>query len=101
MRRAETSLLAMLQSYFQQHLRRIRGASDHTIRAYRDGLRLFLSYASEKSRCPLPDLGLQHIRVDLVLSFLNQLEGTRGNAAATRNCRLTAIRSFVAPSSSP
>lgn len=96
MARAQPSLLPLVQNYFQQHLRRVRGASDHTIRTYRDALRLFFTYASEHLHRPLADLRLDDLRVDVVLRFLNQLETERGNGAATRNCRLAAIRGLVA-----
>ena len=94
--RREISLLSLVQSYFQLHLCRVRGASVHTIRAYRDSLRLFFAYASQALRCPLEDLRLDQIRVNLVLSFLTQLEVERRNTPTTRNCRLAAIRGLVA-----
>ena len=41
MSRSVPSLLTLAQSFFQDHLRAVRGASDHTVRTYRDALRLF------------------------------------------------------------
>lgn len=93
--RRETPLLALVESYFQNHLRRVRGASEHTVRAYRDGLRLFFLFAAQTLSCSVANLGLDSLRVDLVLAFLEHLETTRGNGVTTRNCRRAAICGLV------
>jgi site-specific recombinase XerD len=96
MRRPTTPVLALVQSYFQGHLRSVRGASDHTVRAYRDALRLFFPFVAERVRRPVTALILDDVRPDAVLAFLDHLEAVRGNSPATRNSRLAAIHSFVA-----
>ncbi len=88
-------LLALVQSFFADHLRRTCGASEHTVRAYRDGLRIFFLFLAEHVRRSVADLGLDDIRAEMVLSFLHHLESARGNCINSRNCRLAAIRSFV------
>jgi site-specific recombinase XerD len=88
-------LLQLVQSYFNDHLRRVRGASHHTVRAYGHALRLFFLFLAARLRRPISGLGLDDIVVDHVLAFLDHVEVTRGNQAATRNCRLAAIRGFV------
>jgi site-specific recombinase XerD len=82
---------------FQAHLRAVRGASEHTIRAYRDSLRLFFVFAAQRAGRDhsLGELGMEDLRVEVVLAFLDNLEGARRNTAATRNCRLAAIRGLV------
>ena len=95
-RAATPSLLALVQSYFVDHLRSVRGASNHTIRAYRDGLRLFFLFMAQHVGRPVAALRLEDLRAEVVLAFLAHLETGRGNGAATRNCRLAAIHSFVA-----
>jgi len=95
MPRRQPTLLALLQSYFQEHLRRVRGASEHTVRSYRDGLRLFLAFAAERLGRSIADLDLDDLRADLALAFLDHLEAARRNDAVTRNCRRAAIRGFV------
>ena len=90
------SLLALVQSFFQSHLRAVRGASDHTVRAYRDALRLFFLFAAQHLHRPIAELHLDDIRSEVVLAFLDHIEAARGNGPATRNCRLAAIHSFVA-----
>jgi len=94
-RQKQNTLLALVQSYFQSYLRGVRGASEHTIRAYRDTLRLFFSFILRSTARSAVDLTLSDIRVESVLAFLSHIESARGNSTATRNCRLAAIRSFV------
>jgi site-specific recombinase XerD len=84
-----------VESYFNDHLRRVRGASPHTVRAYGHALRLFFLFLESQLRRPVSALGLDDIVVDKVLAFLDHIEVTRRNLAATRNCRLAAIRGFV------
>ncbi len=88
-------LLGQVQSFFQEYLRGVRGASNHTIRAYRDTLRLFFLFLVRKGRRSVTDVSLDDIQAETVLGFLDYVESVRGNTAATRNCRLAAIRSFV------
>jgi site-specific recombinase XerD len=88
-------LLSLVASYFNDHLRRARGASPHTIRAYGHALRLFFLFLAERLRRPVRALELDDIVVEQVLAFLDHVERTRGNQASTRNCRLAAVRGFV------
>jgi len=89
-------LLGLVQTFFQQYLRSVRGASDHTVRAYRDALRLFFAFlVDRRARRSAADLTRDDVTADAVLAFLEHIESHRGNTAATRNCRLAALRSFA------
>ncbi len=88
-------LLPLVESYFNDHLRRVRGASPHTVRTYGHALRLFFLFLAEHLGRPVRALALDDIVVDRVLAFLDHVERNRGNQAATRNCRLAAVRGFV------
>ena len=94
-RQRRDRLLELVQSFFQQYLRGTRGASDHTIRAYRDALRLFFMFLVGRRTRSVADLTLEDIDADGVLAFLDHGQSQRHNSVATRNCRLVAIRSFV------
>ena len=48
------SLLALTQSFFLNYLRSMRGASSHTVRAYRDALKLFFLFLGGGSASQLP-----------------------------------------------
>ena len=96
MRRLKSeSLLGLIESFFHSYLRNTRGASAHTVRAYRDALKLFFLFLANQKRKPVSDLALEDIQSEAVLGFLDQIESRRGNSAVTRNCRLAAVRSFV------
>lgn len=95
MSREKDSVLRSVESYFRDHLQRTRGASPHTVRAYGHALRLFLTFLAQRERCPIARLQLDDIRVEAVLAFLDHLESSRSNTAATRNCRLATIHGFV------
>jgi integrase/recombinase XerD len=89
------SLLTLTESFFDNYLRRTRGASEHTVRAYRDSLKLFFVFLADQTHKSVADLSLERIRAEAVLAFLEHVESKRGNSATSRNCRLAAIRSFV------
>lgn len=89
------SLLALTQSFFLSYLQSTRGASPHTIRAYRDALKLFFQHLASQKRKSIADLGLDDIQAEAVLTFLDHIESKRNNAAGTRNCRLAAIRTSL------
>lgn len=93
-RSASPTLLALVESFFRDYLVRTRGSSPHTVRAYRDTLRLLFAFLADRRRCSVADLTLDDLNVDSILAFLAHLEAKRANAVASRNCRLAAIRSF-------
>jgi integrase/recombinase XerD len=87
-------LLPLVQSFFRDYLVRVRGASPHTVAAYRDALRLFFIFAADKCGRAVAGLRLDDLSAESVVSFLDHLESDRRNAIATRNLRLTAVRSL-------
>lgn len=89
------SLLApTLQSFFTTYLAGQRGASTHTIAAYRDTWRLLLAYlGGHRHRRPAA-ADFTDLDTETVTGFLTHLETVRGNSTATRNARLAAIHAF-------
>lgn len=83
-----------VQTFFEEFLTAQRNVSPHTILSYRDTLKLFFVFAAARSKTPVVRLGMSHLRVDLVLAFLDHLEKERKNCIATRNARLAALHSF-------
>src|SRR4051812_36235688 len=93
-RSASRSLFGHLQSYFTEYLPRQRGASVHTVRAYRDALTLLLKFVAEQRGRGVASLQSSDLDADAVTGFLDHIETSRSNSAATRNCRRAAIRGF-------
>ena len=87
-------LATYLQRFFTERLGTQLKASPNTIASYRDTFRLLLKYAAGHLRRAPTDLQVADIDADLVGTFLADIEKTRGNAARSRNTRLSAIRSF-------
>ncbi len=92
--RLKCNLASLLETFFRLHLVAQRQASSATVSSYRDALRLFLLFASERARKPPSRLSLEELDRDVVLAFLDHLEQERHNSVSTRNVRLNAIRSF-------
>jgi len=89
-----TALAPTLQSFFTSYLVGQRGASAHTITAYRDTMRLLLSYVRERTGIQPSDLDINVLDAELITAFLAMLEERRGNSIRTRNARLAAIHSL-------
>ncbi len=81
-------------AYFSDYLARQRGASVHTVRAYRDALALLLKFVAKRRGCGLASLQVADLDAEAVMLFLDHIETDRSKSAATRNCRRAAIRSF-------
>jgi integrase/recombinase XerD len=87
-------LAPTLQAFFTDRLTRQRGASPHTIAAYRDTMRLLLTFARQKLSKPPSALDLADLDAALIGAFLDHLQHERGNSVRTRNARLAAIHSL-------
>lgn len=90
----QLSLARHFESFFRERLTQQRNATQATIAAYRDALRLLVIFASERTGKKPSALVVEDLDRDLILAYLDHLERSRGNCVHTRNARLTAIRSF-------
>jgi len=86
--------LHLVQSFFQDYLAAQRALSPNTILAYRDALKLFLSFAAKCTGKQTSRLRMEDLQADKVLAFLEDIEASRHNRVVTRNLRLAALRTF-------
>lgn len=84
----------IVTTFFTSYLARERGLAAHTVASYSDAMRLLLDFAGKRCGTEIGKLRLEQLDRDLIVGFLDHLESTRGNAAATRNQRLAAIKTF-------
>jgi site-specific recombinase XerD len=89
-----SALAPTLQAFFTDRLIRQRHASNHTIAAYRDTLRMLLGFASQHTGTAPSQLDIAELDAPLIAAFLDHLEHERGNSVRTRNARLAAIHSL-------
>jgi site-specific recombinase XerD len=83
-----------LQAFFTDRLIGQRQASLHTIAAYRDTLRLLLTFTADRTGKQPSALDIDDLDAPLIGAFLDHLERERANSIRTRNTRLAAIRSL-------
>jgi len=88
-------LSTAVRQFFDQYLSGIKGSSEQTIKTYRDVFTLFLPFAAKYNKMKVSSLTLDHLSIDLVLTFLDYLESQRKNATRTRNHRLATLKSFA------
>lgn len=89
------ALARSLRGFFADHLPRVRGASPHTVRSYRDAVALLLRFLAERHGRDVVALDFDDLDPQHVLAFLDHLEVSRGNGRGTRNVRLAAIHAFA------
>ncbi len=89
-----TALAPTLETFFTSRLISEKGASPHTISAYRDTFRLLLAFAQQRTGKPPSQLQVEDLDATLIQAFLDHLERDRGNSPRTRNARLAAIHSM-------
>jgi len=91
-----TNLAPILQEYFTSYLNGQRAASPATISTYRDTWRLLLGFLAAQTGKPAHALELADVDEHRVTAFLDHLEQDRRNGIATRNLRLSGIKSVMA-----
>ena len=92
-RPSPATLAGALRGFLTDFLPCQRALSPHTLKSYRDSLKLLLKFAAGENGDPSA-LTLEQLTVDQVTAFLHHLESKRNNRASTRNVRLSAIHSF-------
>jgi integrase/recombinase XerD len=91
---APTLVGPLLQIFFTDHLVAQRRLSLQTVASYRDTFRLLLQFVHRETGIEPAVLAVTGLDAEIILRFLDALEKDRGNSVASRNLRLTAIRSF-------
>lgn len=89
-----TAIAATVQAFFTERLVQQRQASPHTIAAYRDVVRMLLSFTAQRTATPCHRLDFTDLDAPMIAAFLDHLEQARGNSVRTRNARLAAIHSL-------
>ena len=83
-----------IYSYFMKYLPLQRGLSNNTASSYSCSLMLFFQYCKNERGIPYEKLTLEKIDKHQIENFLLWLEAKRNNCAASRNQRLSALKSI-------
>lgn len=84
----------LLHAFLADELPLQKGLRPASIKAYRDALRLFLTFVAADVPCRLTQITLDTLTLDRILRFLQHLEVTRHNHRRTRNHRRTVLQAF-------
>ena len=90
------SIAPLLKRFFSHYLPVQKGLSVHTVRAYRDAVKLLLCYVADMLGKSVDKLTIEDINEKIVLGFLDSIEQAHGCTKRTRNARLAAIRILFA-----
>jgi len=90
-----TDFFNTVRSYLLEYMPNQKCFSPNTIKAHKNVLNLFVSYLRNEKRMKLEKIGFATLDKQIVLDFLEWLEETRGCSAASRNQRLSVLRTFL------
>jgi site-specific recombinase XerD len=88
------ALGALLHAFLADELPLQKGLRPASVKAYRDALRLFLTFVAADVPCRLTQITFDALTLDRVTRFLQHLEVTRHNHRRTRNHRRTVVQAF-------
>lgn len=71
------------------------GASNNTVKSYKEALNLLIDYSKESLGIELPEMSFNHISRCLVDGFLECFEMERNCSVCSRNQRMSAVKSFL------
>lgn len=94
-RKDDQHLLAPLVKDFFDWSMTERKMSGRTIQSYRDAMVLFLRFLADSTKTRVENLTMPEDLADHALTFLRMIESKRGVSIATRNHRLSVIKSFA------
>ena len=84
-----------VHQFFEHYLPNIRGMSSRTVKTYRDAFKLFIPFAANYYGIKIKSLRVEHLTVELIIAFLDELQKERNNLPKTRNLRLATLKSFA------
>jgi site-specific recombinase XerD len=84
----------LVRRYLLEYLPSQRRFSENTVRSYRQGLNLYVSYLRDVMQIPTNRIAFRDCTRDSMLGFLDWLGAERGCGATSVNQRLMVLRSF-------
>jgi integrase/recombinase XerD len=90
-----TPLPPLIASFLRDYMPRQRGYSPRSCETYAICFKLLFDFTAKRMRTRPSQLSIEQLDASLIVDFLAHIERERGNAAATRNLRLAAIKSFM------
>lgn len=90
-----TPLAPLITAFLRDYMPRQRGYSPQTCETYALSFKLLLEYAASQMGTRPARLSIEQLDAPMIVGFLAHIERERGNAAATRNLRLAAVRAFM------
>jgi len=83
-----------IRNWLTVFLPKQRCLSPNSIKAYKATLNLMVDFLRQEKKLSISNIGFNTFNQDIICEFLNWLENSRKNSAATQNSRLMALRSF-------
>jgi site-specific recombinase XerD len=90
----DPGLFKSIKHFLTVFLPKIKSKSPHTIQAYKSTISVFANFLKESKGIRLHQLSKDDFCPDYILEFLEWLQTSRGNSAATKNQRLRCLRVF-------
>jgi len=85
----------IVKRYLLEYLPLQRNFSENTVKSYRQGLNLFVSYLRDIAGIPMSRITFNDCTREVVLGFLDWLSAERGCSPTSVNQRLMILRSFL------
>jgi len=85
---------SIVRKYLLEYLPLQRRFSDNTVKSYRQGLNLYVSYLRDVMQIPTNRIDFKDCTRDSMLGYLDWLSAERGCGATSVNQRLMVLRSF-------
>lgn len=89
-----TDLAKCLTSFLTAELPSVRNVSPNTVVSYRDTFKQLLIFMKEQQGIRPERLTIRDITKEAVISFLEDIESSKGNSIGTRNQRLAAVHAL-------
>lgn len=83
-----------VRDFLLDYLPNQRNYSEHTVKSYRDALKLLIQFLREKKHLKVKEINFAIFDTKLIVDFLVWLQSTRNITETSRNQRISAIRSF-------
>lgn len=84
----------LIRDFLTVYLPKQKAASTHTVKSYKDTLNIFLEFLKQEQKLTLQEVSFNNISKEYIESFLDWLELEKKNSIASRNQRLSGIKSF-------